>query len=89
MLVVWMMEYFLLSSGKLSYTVAMLWFKIFLSSLPLCCFVLYCILKLLSRFLHFHRGRSNNYESLLTFPDRLINNQDDDDDDDDSDDGNK
>ena len=87
MLALWMMEYFLLSSGKLSYTVAMLWFKIFLSSLPLCFFVLYCILKMLSKVWHFNRGRSNNYESLLTFPDRLINNQEDDDDDDDIDGG--
>ena len=88
MLALWMMEYFLLSSGKLSYTVILLWFKIILSSSPLCFFVLYCIAKLLSKSWHFYRGRGsgNNYESLLTFPDRLINDDDDDDDDNDDDD---
>ena len=86
MLALWTMEYFLLPlNGKLSYTVALLWFRIILSSLPLCIFVLYCILKLLNKVWSFRRAKSIRYEPLLAFPDRLINDDNDDDDDDDDD----
>ena len=77
MLALWTMEYFLLSSDKLSYTIILLWFKIILSSLPLCCFVVYCIYKLLTKFWLFQRARG--YESL---PDSVNNHGNIDDEDD-------
>ena len=90
MLALWTMEYFLLSlDGKSSYTIALLWFRIILSSLPLCFFLLYWILKLLNKVWSFRQAKSVHYEPLLAFPDRLINdnndNNSDSDDDNDSD----
>ena len=82
MLALWMLEYFLLSPDKFSYTIhiMLLWIKIFLSSLPLCCFMLYYILNLLNKLWRLQRARSVNYESS---PDRLINDRGDEDDEDD------
>ena len=77
MLALWVMEYFLLSSDKLSYTITLLWFKTLFSSLPLCCFILYCIFKLLTKLWYFQRARG--YESL---PDSLNNHGSVDDEDD-------
>ena len=85
MLALWAMEYFLLSSDKSDYTVTLLWFKIFLSSLPLCCFVLYWILKLVNKLWYSRRVKSPAEQPLLAFPDRLIDDHDDEYDDDDDD----
>ena len=91
MLALWTMEYFLLpsnksSSNKSSYTVTLLWFRIFLSSLPLCFCVLYWSSRLLNKFWSFHKVKNVHYEPLLAFPDRLIDDDDDDDDEDGDDD---
>ena len=94
MLALWTMEYFLLpsdksSSNKSSYTVPLLWFRIFLSSLPLCFFVFYWIVKLLNKLWSFRRVKNVHYEPLLAFPDRLVGDHDNDYDDDDDDDDDK
>ena len=78
MLALWTMEYFLLSSNKSDYTVTLLWFKILLLSLPLCCFVVYWVLKLVNKLLSFRKVKKVTYEPLLAFPDRLIGDHDDD-----------
>jgi len=75
MLALWILEYFLLSSENLSYSVTLLLFKVFLSSLPLCCFMLYCASKLLIKFWHFCGRGSYNCVSL-DLPERLINDDD-------------
>ena len=85
MLALWAMEYYLLSSDKSDYTVTLLWFKIILSSLPLCCFVFYWILKLVIRLWYSRRAESPTEQPLLAFPDRLIVDRDDEYDDDDDD----
>ena len=80
MLALWTMEYFLVSSDKLSYTITMLWFKIILSSLPLCCFIVYCIFKLLTKLWHYRRAKG--YESLPDTADSVNNHGNIDDEDD-------
>ena len=77
MLALWAMEYYLLSSDKSDYTVTLLWFKIILSSLPLCCFLLYWILKLVIRLWYSRRVEGPTEQPLLAFPDRLIVDRDD------------
>ena len=85
-------EYFLLpsdksSSKKSNYTIALLWFRIFLSSVPLCFFVFYWIMKLVNKVWSFRRVKNVHYEPLLAFPDRLVGDHDYDDDDEDDDNG--
>ena len=76
-LIILLMEYFLLSINKASYTMTLIWSKVLLLAFPLCCLMLNCVWKVANKIRSFHRRNITNYQLLPDFPDRLINDDDD------------
>ena len=79
LLIILFIEYFIFTSGKSSYAMTLLWLKLLLSALPLCCVVGYCVWWIVAKIRSYYGMRITNYQLLPDFPDRLINNHDDDD----------
>ena len=83
LLIILFIEYFIFTSGKSYYAVTLLWFKLLLSALPLCCVVGYCVWWMVTKIRSCCIARTMDYELLADFPDRLINADQDSEDDDD------
>ncbi|XP_065905260.1 uncharacterized protein [Dysidea avara] len=82
LLIILFIEYFIFTSGESYYAVTLLWLKLLLSALPLCCVVGYCVwwIVTMTRSCYIAKTMDYNYELLADFPDRLINDEENDDD---------
>ena len=72
-LIILLMEYFLLTIGKSSFAKMIMWSKVLLLALPLCCLLIACVWKAVNKMRCLQRRNTANYQLLPDFPSRLVN----------------